>query len=261
MLSDNAGRDLVSTTELAFDGDLKLVGYKVDTVCNIGAYNSNFAQFIQTDLFARVLTGVYDVQDVWLEVKGYFTNTCQVDAYRGAGRPEAIFALERSMDNAARVLGVDPWELRQKSFIRGDQFPYPTPTGENYDVGDFPRVMARVAEEADKAGFPARKAASAKAGKLRGLGLCYYIESILGDPAEGAKVEFHEDGTVSLYVGTQSNGQGHETVFAVFLRRPDRDPGRGHPHHPRRQRPDRDGRRHGRDRARSPRSPTRRLRR
>lgn len=217
MLSDNAGRDLVSTTELAFDEDLKLVGYKVDTICNIGAYNSNFAQFIQTDLFARVLTGVYDVQDVWLEVKGYFTNTCQVDAYRGAGRPEAIFALERSMDNAARVLGVDPWELRKKSFIRGDQFPYATPTGEAYDVGDFPRVLARVAEESDRAGFPARKAASAKAGKLRGLGLCYYIESILGDPAEGAKVEFHEDGTVSLYVGTQSNGQGHETVFAVFL--------------------------------------------
>ncbi len=217
MLSDNAGRDLVSITELGFDENLKLVGYTVDTVCNIGAYNSNFAQFIQTDLFARVLTGVYDVQDVWLEVKGYFTNTCQVDAYRGAGRPEAIFAMERSMDNAARVLGVDPWELRQKSFIRADQFPYATPTGEAYDVGDFPRVLARVAEEADRAGFAARKAASVKAGKLRGLGLCYYIESILGDPAESAKVEFHEDGTVSLYVGTQSNGQGHETVFAVFL--------------------------------------------
>jgi aerobic carbon-monoxide dehydrogenase large subunit len=108
-------------------------------------------------------------------VQGVFSNTAPVDAYRGAGRPEAIFALERSMDNAARVLGVDPWELRLKNFIPSGAFPYRTATGENYDVGDFPRVLARVEKECDRAGFAARRAESARRGKLRGLGLCYYI--------------------------------------------------------------------------------------
>ena len=217
MLSDNAGRDLVSITDLAFDENHKIIAYRVTTDSNIGAYASQFAQFIQTELFARVLTGVYDIQTVWQEVKGYYTNTTPVDAYRGAGRPEAIFALERSMGNAARQLGIDPWELRRKSFVAPAQFPYATATGENYDVGDFNRVMDRVIAECDMAGFAARKAASAAEGRLRGLGLCYYIESILGDPAESAKVEFHDDGTASLFVGTQSNGQGHETVYATFL--------------------------------------------
>ena len=217
MLTDNSGRDLVSDTELAFDADHKLVGYRVDTTCNIGAYNSVYAQFIQTELFAKVAMGVYDVRDVALRCKGVFTNTTQVDAYRGAGRPEAIFALERSMDNAARELGVDPWELRRKSFIRPDNFPYKTALADTYDVGEFDKVLTRAELESDRAGYPARKAASAAAGKLRGVGLCYYIESILGDPTEHSRVVFEEDGTVSLFVGTQSNGQGHETVFATFL--------------------------------------------
>ncbi|MEM8629941.1 MAG: xanthine dehydrogenase family protein molybdopterin-binding subunit [Pseudomonadota bacterium] len=217
MLTDNAGRDLVSTCELAFDEDLKITAYRVKTVCNLGAYNSQFAQPIQSQLFARVLMGTYDVQTTYLGVKGIFTNTTQVDAYRGAGRPEAIYALERTIEYAARKLGVDPWELRKKNFIKPAQFPYKTATGELYDVGDFVRVLGKVEGHADRAGFPARKAASAARGKLRGLGLCYYIESILGDPSETAAVEFHDDGTVSIYVGTQSNGQGHETVFAAFL--------------------------------------------
>ena len=217
MLTDNAGRDLESVTEMAFDADHKLIGYKVKTLSNLGAYNSNFAQMIQSFLFARVMMGTYDVQAALLEVKGIYTNTCPVDAYRGAGRPEAIYALERSMDNAARVLGVDPLELRRKSFIPVDKFPYKTVTGENYDVGDFDKVLSRAEIEADLKGFAGRKAASAKAGKLRGLGLCYYIESILGDPAEHVQVDFNEDGTATIYVGTQSNGQGHETVFAQFL--------------------------------------------
>jgi carbon-monoxide dehydrogenase large subunit len=168
-------------------------------------------------LFSRVLMGVYDVQTTWLQVDGYFTNTTQVDAYRGAGRPEAIYVLERVMDRAARELGVDPWELRRRNFIRPDQFPYTSATGETYDVGDFDRVLGRAAAKADRAGFAARKAADAARGLLRGQGLCYYIESILGDPSETAKVEFNDDGTVNLYVGTQSNGQGHETVYAQFL--------------------------------------------
>ena len=217
MLTDNGGRDLITETELAFDADHRLIAYRTDTICNIGAYNSNYAQPIQTDLFAKVAMGVYDVQKVYLKCRGIFTTTTQVDAYRGAGRPEAIFALERSMDNAARQLGVDPWELRRKSFIPPSKFPYKTAIADTYDVGDFNRVMDRVMAEADVAGFAARRKASEAKGKIRGQGLCYYIESILGDPSENARVVFEEDGTVSLYVGTQSNGQGHETVYATFL--------------------------------------------
>ncbi len=217
MLSDNAGRDLTSLAELAFDADHRITAYRVKTRCNMGAYNSLFAQPIQTQLFSRVLMGVYDVQTTWLHVEGYFTNTTQVDAYRGAGRPEAIYVLERVMDRAARELGVDPLALRRKNFIKPDQFPYATATGETYDVGDFDKVLRRAEAEADVAGFAARKAQDAGKGLLRGLGYCYYIESILGDPAETTRVEFEEDGMVSILVGTQSNGQGHETVYAQFL--------------------------------------------
>jgi carbon-monoxide dehydrogenase large subunit len=217
MLSDNGGRDLTSLAELAFDADHRITAYRVRTRCNLGAYNSQFGQPIQTMLFSRVLMGVYDVQTTWLQVEGYYTNTVQVDAYRGAGRPEAIYVLERVMDRAARELGIDPWELRRRNFIAPDKFPYTTATGETYDVGDFSKVLARAAAQADQAGFAARRDADAARGLLRGQGLCYYIESILGDPSEGAKVEFHQDGTVSIFVGTQSNGQGHETVYAQFL--------------------------------------------
>ena len=215
MLTDNMGRALVTEAEMAFDAEHRLIGYRLDTLSDLGAYNSEFAQLIQSQLFSRVLTGTYDVQAVHLHARGIYTNTCQVDAYRGAGRPEAIYVLERMMDLAARELGVDPWELRKKSFIR--DFPYKTPTGETYDVGDFPRLLNRVAKEADLDGFADRRRESEGRGRLRGIGLCYYIESILGSPTERARVEFLEDGTVNLYVGTQSNGQGHETVYATFL--------------------------------------------
>ncbi len=217
MMTDNGGRDITSVSTLAFDADLKLTAYKVDSVCNMGAYLSGFAQNIQTELFAKVAMGVYDVQKVALTCQGFFTTTTQIDAYRGAGRPEAIFVLERSMDNAARELGVDPLELRRKSFIPPAKFPYKTAIAETYDVGEFDRVLKVAEANADLPGFAARRAETEAAGKLRGQGLCYYIESILGDQTEGARVAFEEDGTVSLYVGTQSNGQGHETVFATFL--------------------------------------------
>jgi len=217
MLTDNAGRDLVSELELGFDADHRIVAYKVDTLSNLGAYNSNFGQMIQSYLFARVLTGTYDIGTAWLRARGIFTNTVQVDAYRGAGRPEAIFALERVMDRAARELGLDPWELRRKNFVAEGAFPYTTVSGESYDVGAFARVLDRAQAAADRAGFAKRRDASAAQGRLRGMGVCYYIESILGDPSEGATVEFTDDGGVRLYVGTQSNGQGHETVFAQFL--------------------------------------------
>ena len=217
MLSDANGRDLEHDAALAFDADLRIIGYRVATRCNLGAYNSQFAQIIQTRLFSRVLTGVYDIGAVWLQAEGYFTNTVPVDAYRGAGRPEAIYLIERMMDRAARVLDIDPLELRRRNFIPADAFPYKSLTGEVIDVGDFARVLGRAAEFADLGGFAKRREESERRGKKRGLGLCYYIESILGDPSEGAKVLFNEDGRVQLFVGTQSNGQGHETVHAQFL--------------------------------------------
>ncbi|MEJ6403505.1 xanthine dehydrogenase family protein molybdopterin-binding subunit [Yoonia sp. 2307UL14-13] len=216
MLSDNAGRDLTSTATLSFDANYKITAYHLDTMANMGAYNSQFAQAIQTDLFAKVLMGTYDVQTAYMRTRGVFTNTTPVDAYRGAGRPEAIFVLERVMDEAARKLGVDPWTLREKNFILPAQFPYTTVSGVTYDVGDFMQVLNAVARDADRDGLAGRKAASAAAGKLRGQGLCYYIESILGDPAETTTVEFVDSGA-KIFVGTQSNGQGHETVYAQFL--------------------------------------------
>ena len=217
MVSDNAGRDLVTVAEGAFDADYKLIGLRIRTRANMGAYSSTFSQFIQTQLASRVMTGVYDVQNVWFECQGIYTNTTPVDAYRGAGRPEAIFVIERLMDHSARILGQDPFSFRRKSFIPADAFPYKTASQEIYDVGDFGRVLDRAETEADLAGFAERRATSAQNGKLRGLGLSFYIESILGDPSETTKIEFAEDGMVNLYVGTQSNGQGHETVFAQIL--------------------------------------------
>ncbi len=217
MLSDNSGRDLVTKAELAFDENNKITAYRAHATSNMGAYNSGFAQYIQSDLASRVLMGVYDVQTAYYRNTGIYTNTTQVDAYRGAGRPEAIFTLERVIDFAARELGVDPLELRRKNFIPADSFPYKTVTGELYDVGDFHKVLARAEVEADLAGFPARRDAAETKGKKLGLGVCYYIESILGDPGETAKIEFTDAGRVNLYVGTQSNGQGHETVYAQFL--------------------------------------------
>lgn len=217
MQSDNAGRDLISTAEMAFDADHRILAYRVDTLANLGACNSQFAQPIQTRLFSKVAMGTYAVQDVHLRCRGIYTNTTQVDAYRGAGRPEAIYVLERTMDRAARELGVDPWELRRINFITPDAFPYVSATGESYDVGDFHKVLARVEDEADVAGFAARRADSDGKGLLRGLGLNYYIESILGAPTENAAVEFTADGRALIFVGTQSNGQGHETVYAKFL--------------------------------------------
>ncbi len=217
MLTDNGGRDLITTAEAAFDADHKLTALRINSVANMGAYCSGFAQFIQTDLALKVLTGVYDVQNVFFDVQGVFTNTTQIDAYRGAGRPEAIYVVERLMDYAAKDMGVDAIDLRRKNFIPKEAFPYRSAAGEIYDVGDFNRVLDRAVLEADLAGFADRKAASAREGKLRGIGLSYYIESILGDQTETTKIEFDDDGMVNLYVGTQSNGQGHETVFAQIL--------------------------------------------
>ena len=215
MLTDNAGRDLMAEAEMGFDADLKITAYRVRLVSNLGAYNSQFGQAIQSELFAKVLTGVYDIQTAWLNAVGVFTNTAPVDAYRGAGRPEAILTIERVMDEAARQLGVDPFDLRRRNFIT--RFPYRSATGELIDVGDFDRVLRRAEGDGDVAGLAARKSASAAKGLLRGFGLATYIESILGDANETARLVLDADGGATLFVGTQSNGQGHETVYARMI--------------------------------------------
>ena len=215
MLSDNGARDLVVQTELGFDADHRITAYRADVVSNMGAYNSQFGQAIQSELFSKVFTGCYDIQTALLTAQGIYTHTTPMDAYRGAGRPEAIMTLECAMDNAARVLGVDPFALRERSFVR--DFPYKMINGLTIDVGDFGRVLKRLRVEADVDGFAARQAESEAKGLTRGMGLACYIESILGSPTETAHVVYEPDGTVTLYVGTQSNGQGHETVFTTML--------------------------------------------
>ena len=217
MLSDNGGRDLITHASAAFDAAHKLQAIRIHSRANIGAQNSGYAQFIQTELALKVLTGVYDVQNVFFEVQGIYTNTTQIDAYRGAGRPEAIYVMERLMDTAARQFGQDPFAFKRKNFIRKAQFPYLSASHETYDVGDFDRVLDRAMAEADVGGFATRRAESRSRGLLRGIGLSYYIESILGDTFETTKIAFAEDGFVDLYGGTQSNGQGHETVYAQIL--------------------------------------------
>jgi carbon-monoxide dehydrogenase large subunit len=215
MLTDNAGRDLIARAEIGFDADLNITAYGVNLVSNLGAYNSQYGQAIQSELFAKVLTGVYDIPVAHLGALGVFTNTTPVDAYRGAGRPEANLTIERVMDHAARVLGVDGFDLRARNVIK--TFPYPMISGEAVDCGDFARVLAVAKDRADVAGFAARKSASQAAGRLRGLGVASYLEAILGSPVETSRIVLDADGGLTMYVGTQSNGQGHETVYTRML--------------------------------------------
>ncbi len=213
MLTDNAGRDLVALAEIGFDVDHRITGYRVNLVSNLGAYNSQFGQAIQTELFAKVLTGVYDVPVAALLATGVYTNSVPIDAYRGAGRPEAILTVERAMDEAARALGVNPVALRQKNVIRS--FPHVTMENEIIDAGDFAGLLDTVADRTK--GYADRAAATKAKGRVRGLGLAIYIEAILGDAFETARLMLDEDGGATLFVGTQSNGQGHESVFSRMV--------------------------------------------
>lgn len=216
-LSDTMGRDHVTMAQVAFDADHRILGLKVDLIANMGAYYFAFAPYIPTGAALKVLPGVYDVKTLSYGVKGVFTNTVPVDAYRGAGRPESIYCMERLMDFAADELGVDPVELRRKNFVRPEQMPFKTAAGELYDTGEFARVMDTCLEKADWAGLPARRAQAQARGRLRGIGMCYYIESTMGDPSETASIEFGEDGMVTVMVGTQTNGQGHATAYTQVL--------------------------------------------
>ncbi|HEX6143658.1 MAG TPA: molybdopterin cofactor-binding domain-containing protein, partial [Geminicoccaceae bacterium] len=216
-VADCMGRDHITHAELALDADHRILGMKVETRAGMGAYLNVFAPFIPTGAALKVLPGVYDVKKLVYRVKGVLSNTTPIDAYRGAGRPESIYLIERLIDTAARDAGMEPSELRRRNFIRPEAMPFETAAGETYDTGEFARVMDTAMENAGWPGFEQRRAESRRRGRLRGIGMCYYIESTMGNPEESADVRFEEDGTVSVLVGTQSNGQGHETAYAQVL--------------------------------------------
>ncbi len=216
-LSDVMGRDHVTEAALGLDADHRIVGMRVLTTANMGAYCNLFAPFIPTGAALKVLPGVYDVKNLVYRVKGVLTNTTPVDAYRGAGRPESIYLMERLIDAAAREVGVEPPELRRRNLIGPEAMPFKTTAGEIYDSGEFARVMDAALGEAGWSGIAQRKAEAQRRGMRRGIGMAYYIESTMGDPQEMAAISFETDGTVSVAVGTQSNGQGHETAYAQLL--------------------------------------------
>jgi aerobic carbon-monoxide dehydrogenase large subunit len=212
-LCDTQGRDNLTSAELAIDADGKFTALRTYNIANMGAYLSSFAPYIPTYAGTGVLASVYGFKAIYANVLGVFTNTVPVDAYRGAGRPESNYLVERLVDAAARELKIDRVELRRRNMVLPSQMPHATPVGKNYDSGDFRIILDAATKHMDYAGFPARKAASAAKGKRRGLGLSYYLEATGGDPTERAEIRFADDGFVDVYVGTQSTGQGHETAY------------------------------------------------
>ena len=214
-LSDAQGRDNYSIAELAMDADGRFLALRVTTWANMGAYLSNFGPFIP-QLAAPMLSGVYRIPAIHLNIKGTLTNTVPVDAYRGAGRPEAIYLLERLIDVAARELRLAPEELRRRNFIAPSDMPYQTPVESRYDSGDFATILGRAMDRADCGEFAARKAASEKKGRKRGLGIGMYIERCGGGPGDTVRLRVDEKG-VTVYSGMQDNGQGHTTTFVQLL--------------------------------------------
>ena len=215
-LADTHGRDNITLGELAVDADGMFLAIRTRNVANMGAYLSSFAPFIPTWAGSGVLASVYGIQAVYANVIGVFTHTVPVDAYRGAGRPEANYLVERLVDAAARQLGIDRAELRRRNMVPPSAMPHKTPVGRTYDSGDFRLVLDAALARIDYAGFPARRAEAAGRGKRRGLGLAYYLEATGGDPTERAEIRFADDGFVDVYVGTQSTGQGHETAYVML---------------------------------------------
>jgi carbon-monoxide dehydrogenase large subunit len=227
-LSDAHGRDHVTVAELALDKDGKFLAMRVKTTANLGAYLSTFASCIPTILYATLLAGQYTTPQIYCEVTAVFTNTTPVDAYRGAGRPEATYVVERLVETAARELKIDPAELRRRNFIR--DFPYQTPVALQYDTGDYDATLDAALQLSDQKNFEKRKAESLKNGKLRGIGYAAYIEACgiapsavagsLGARAglfEAGEVRVHPTGSVTVFTGSHSHGQGHETTFAQVV--------------------------------------------
>ena len=229
-MSDAHGRDHITHVELALDAQAKFLGLKVSTIANMGAYLSTFAPCIPTYLYGTLLAGTYTTPAIYVETKAVFTHTVPVDAYRGAGRPEATFLLERIVDVAADELGIDPAELRRRNFIPADAFPYQTPVALQYDSGDYYTTLELAQKAADYAGFEARRREALARGKLRGIGIATYIEACgiapsavvgsLGARAglyESAAIRVHPTGSVSILTGSHAHGQGHETTFSQLV--------------------------------------------
>ena len=229
-MSDAHGRDHVSTAEMALDAEGTFLALRVKTLCNMGAYLSTFGPAVPTYLYATLLAGCYKTPAIYAEVQAVFTNTVPVDAYRGAGRPEAAFLLERLMDVIAHDTGIDRIELRRRNFVPRDGFPYQTPVALEYDSGDYQTTLATCLKAADWDSFPARRAEAARKGKLLGIGASTYIEACgiapsklvgqLGARAglyEVAEIRVHPTGSVTVFTGTHSHGQGHETTFAQLV--------------------------------------------
>ena len=227
-LADAHGRDHVTTASLALDANGKILGMKVKTIANLGAYMSTFSSSVPTYLYATLLSGQYDIPAIYAEVDAVYTNTAPVDAYRGAGRPEATFVVERLLEEAARQLKLDPAELRRRNFIR--KFPHQTPVILTYDIGDYDASLAAAIKAADVMGFAQRRAVSERNGKRRGLGFSTYIEACGIAPSqavgslgagvglwESAEVRVNPTGSVEVLTGSHSHGQGHETTFAQFV--------------------------------------------
>jgi carbon-monoxide dehydrogenase large subunit len=227
-LTDAHGRDHVTHAEMAFDAGNRILGLHVKTIANIGAYLSTIGSVIPTYLYGPLLSGQYDIPAVHVEVDAVYTNTTPVDAVRGAGRPEAAYVIERLMETAARQLGEDPAELRRKNFVR--KFPHQTPVVMNYDCGDYGASLDAAMKAIDYKGFPARRAAAAEHGRLRGIGISAYIEAcglapsrIIGSVGAGvglwdsAEVRVNPVGTIEVLTGNHSHGQGHETTFAQIV--------------------------------------------
>jgi aerobic carbon-monoxide dehydrogenase large subunit len=212
-LTDAQGRDNVVEAEMAMDAEGRFLGLRIALVANLGAYTHQYGPFIPW-IGATMATGVYDIPALDVTITGVYTNTCPVDAYRGAGRPEAAYLIEKLADACARDIGVGPDEIRRRNFIRPDQFPYTTPTGRGYDVGEFDGHMSLAMERAGWSGFEARRDEARARGRLRGIGMATYIEACAFPGSEPAFVTLEGDGTVTLDIGTQSNGQGHATAYA-----------------------------------------------
>ncbi len=216
-LCDTQGRDNITQAELALDGDGRFLALRTRNVANMGAYLSTFAPFIPTMAGTKVLASVYGFQAIYANVLGVFTNTVPVDAYRGAGRPESNYVVERVIDAAAAELGMDRIAIRKLNMVKPDAMPYVSAMNQLYDSGDFERVLDAALEKTDWAGFETRRAASAARGKKRGIGMSYYLEATGGAPTERAEIRFADDGFVDVFVGTQSSGQGHETAYVMLI--------------------------------------------
>ena len=213
---DTQGRDNLAVAEVAMDGAGKFLAMRFDIIGDLGAYLSQYGPYIPY-LGGTMMTGVYRTPALHVRVRGVYTNTVPVDAYRGAGRPEAAYLLERLVDRAAREIGMKPDVLRRKNFIPTTAMPYKTPIGDRtYDTGDFNQHMTQAMVAADWDGFRERRRASRKAGRIRGIGLATYIECTAWGSGEDVAVRLETDGTVTVWSGTQSNGQGHATAYAQF---------------------------------------------